>query len=262
MTASTRRRRAPRPRNSRIARTPALVVCSVCITPFGAASVPELKMSSETAAAAGAAPRGWLPVADRRSVVEHALTLVDDEVHDVRRQSWPQAVDHRDVVVPAVLGRGHDDARGRLAEDVLELLRAVVRQQRVEHQSEAERRERDDDRFVAVGQLDRHDVAGAHALLLEIHRERDRVRHDLRARVHAGTREVHHRDVVRLHPRPPSGLGHERRVVPPSGRVLLGAARVRRDDVAQQRVHRPVHRGGRRSRNAWSPSIASSEPVA
>jgi hypothetical protein len=85
-----------------------------------------------------------------------ALAARYDEMHRAAGQGAPESFDHGDVIVASILVRCHDHPRRRLAEDELELARAVVRQQRVDHQAEAQRRECDDDRFVAVRQL--HDA--------------------------------------------------------------------------------------------------------
>ena len=71
--------------------------------------------------------------------------------------------DERPVVAaPELAGREDHHRAGRL-EDLSQLTFAVVRQQRVDDRAEGQHRHRHDDGLVAVGQLDRDDVAGPDA---------------------------------------------------------------------------------------------------
>jgi hypothetical protein len=103
-----------------------------------------------------------------------------------------------------------------------------------------------DGRLVAVGELDRDDIAGHESLSLEAGGQRVRVGPefadgDTAVAVAVDNRERVGRSV---------GTGCERH---PQGGVVPAWAPV---------GHRPCQRGGRRSRNACSPSVASTDEVA
>ena len=164
----------------------------------------------------------------RRLAPEHALPEVATAAHDdVAAQRVDVAHElgrERGVVEAAELVRREQQLRSRGAEDVVQLVRSVVRQQRVEHRTEREHAEVDGHRLVPVRQLHRHHVTRSHALLFEEAGHPARVVPQLLVRRARIGGLVDDRDRLRLRARVLAHAVDERGAVPPPvGDVLLRA---------------------------------------
>ena len=154
------------PRSAAATRTLKLVVCSVCMMALGVASVPEVKMSSETAAASRSA--GSAARSSRASTSSSAIPWRGAGSHTTCTSEQPVAL------VVAVTSSSWSKsrctagvkigARPRGREHVGELTGSVVGQQGVDDRPRGENAQRDDRGVELVRQLHRHDVAGADAL--------------------------------------------------------------------------------------------------
>ena len=224
-------------------RTLQFVVCSVCITPFGVASVPDVKITSDRAAGSVTGSR-WAARATEHVLPEVAVAPNDDVVIEgVDR--LVQVATERGVVEAAVLVRREQQLRGRGAQDVVELTAAVVRQQRVEHRASRQHTEVDRDRLVPVGELDRHHLAGPHAVLTEERGDPARVRPQLAVADACVGGLVDDRDRLGLVERVLAHACRERRPVPPAFvDVALGEC------VAD-------HHSGPKDQIGWSPVVST-----
>ena len=150
-------------------RTLKLVVCSVCMIALGVASVPDVKISSDTAAASrsGIGPKA----APRASTSSIAMPTDGDRSHTTCTGFTPVrgcGVGDEPLVVEVAVRAGSEDRAGPCGlEDVRKLAAPVVREQRVDHRARRQDSERHHGGLEAVRQLDRHDVAGTDVLLAQ-----------------------------------------------------------------------------------------------
>ena len=200
---------------------------------LGSASVPDVKISSDTSEAA----RGTPVAASGNSASKPANAPASSagagdgdvvlERGDLLAQSGPEL-----AVVEAAVGRRREQhADVADAQDVAQLLGPVVRQQRVEDGARLHDTHVDDDGLVPVGQLDRDDVAGLHAHGDQVVGQAVAVAVELPVGHLPRLRLVDDRQRVRRPARMRADQLAQPGGVPQAGRLVGGAALGQRDGV-------------------------------
>ena len=145
---------------------------------------------------------------------------------------------HRTMIEAAIVARGEDHRRSCGREDVLQFVRPVVGQQRVDGGTERQHRRRHDDRLVAIGQLHGHERRCIDTAALQERGEARGIVAQLAIAVAAPV--VDDGQIARTRPCMIGDATGKRARIPMAGSEIVAAPLGRRDDIGLARVHVPT----------------------